>query len=353
MKHRTSITPLNCNFDVGMNSFMKMELSEYTAATDRSIYCKDPDVSWFKMKAVTATPYIEPALFGLLAGDVITIEFDALVISGSINNFYASFRQITSAGGVGGVAYTQELPNGSLTSHYKHFKIPFVVMPDISGGDGILLNIRHNTLNSEMVIKNIEIEIDSANLNFSLKHNVAEYKNKKDYLDCIKLIGGTDLNTAYNSLNTVYTNGQITFPDLYTMSVASSGSSGLFKGLLGLLSASKYYQPQVVYLEYKNNDATTLSVASRDYDNGGSPINLEVVSAAPVSAEWRKAVFYYKGRAGDKRNVFLNIGKTNAEISVDIRNVRFSLPRFDDVTPKREPNNLAELYSNLGSKLRA
>jgi hypothetical protein len=355
MKHKVSITPLNCSYDIGIRSLMKFEISEHNAVTDRSIYCKNPDLSWFKMKSVTLSPYLEPAFFGLMAGDIITVEFDALLISGVVNDLGVSFRSLDSAGNAIGTTYAQRLPNDSLKSHFKHFKIPFIIMPDISGGDGIILNIRPEfSTNSEIIIKNIEIEIETANNNFAIKDNVVSYKYQKDFLDCIKLYSGTDLNTAYNGLKTVHDLGKITFPDINTMAISASDDVTNFKGLMAVLPASKYYQPQVVYLEYKNNDANNLIASAMDYDNKGTTINSESSLTIPASTgAWRKAIFYFKGRAGDKRNIILNFGRTGIGVNAEIRNVRFSVPRFDDAISKREPNKLEELYSNLGTKLRA
>lgn len=356
MKHKIKITPMNCNFLNGMNSFTKMEESEYLSAVDRAIYCKNPDESWFKMKSsVTGTPYLEPTFFGLRSGDVITVEFDAMVISGSVIDFGVSFRSVSGELINNTPVYQQLIPNDALKSHFKHFKIPFVVMPELSGYDGIISNIRSFTNSShEMIIKNIEIEIETSNLNFSLNDNVVQYKYKMDYLECINLIGGTDLKAVYNSLKTVYDNGQITFPDIETMSIKSINSYTNFKGLLALLSASKYCQPQAVYIEYKNNDSSKhFFITSQDYDNAGLPINSEQKVQPSLSlGVWRKAIVYFSGKSGDKRNLILNFGSTSFEQDLDIKNVRFSAPRFDDAI-KREPNKLEELYSNLGAKLRA
>ncbi|MCM6879504.1 hypothetical protein [Enterococcus faecium] len=355
MKHKIKITPMNCSFLTGANSFTKMEESEYLSAVDRAIYCKSPDESWFKMKSsVTRTPYLEPTFFGLRSGDVITVEFDAMVISGSVIDFGVSFRSVSGELVNETPVYRQLIPNDALKSHFKHFKIPFVVMPELSGYDGIISNIRSftNSLH-EMIIKNIEIEIETSNLNFSLNDNVVQYKYKRDYLECINLISGTDLKALYNSLKTVYDNGQITFPDIETMSIKSINNKTQFKGLLALLSASKYCQPHAVYLEYKNNsnDASKhFFISSQDYDNDGIPINSEQLNQPTLSLGiWRKAIIYFSGKSGDKRNLILNFGGVSGEKDFDIKNVRFSAPRFDDAI-KREPNKLEELYSNLGAK---
>jgi hypothetical protein len=133
------ITPLNCGFGTGLSTILRVQQSDYDADTIRSIYCKDIDSSWFKMKSLSGTAYLEPAFYGLKQGDIITVEFDALALSGTNVSVIVPLLKINSD-------YTTTTISNNITStlnsYYDHYKIPIALTTDFNTGIGALLNIR-------------------------------------------------------------------------------------------------------------------------------------------------------------------------------------------------------------------
>jgi len=345
LKHRIEITPLNCAFSTGLNKIIKVEESEYLASTDqRAIYCKDIDLSWFKMRSVTNnTPYLEPVFYGLNEGDIITVEFDALIISGlsSIN------VQLLKVNADYSTSYAGDniLPDGSVKSFYKHFKTSSFVEND---GIGTILNIRPlSNTNNEMIIKNIEVTIETSNQLFSATDNIVSFRTKTDYMKCIDFYSGTNLNPVYNSLSTLYNDGKINFPDDNTLQFKDAGKS-LFKGLMSLFNGHKYRPTFAVYAEYSTPGI--IAITSKALKEDGTFIQ-DGVSGLPTNTTLSKRLIYVTGGTSLCRKSSLDIGMVSGGTDLTLKNVRLAMPQFDD-TIKRAPNQLEELYTNLSSKLR-
>lgn len=350
MKHKITITPLNCSWSLGLNPLLKMEESEYISSSGRCIYCKSPDLSWFKMKSTPGTtPYVEPVLFGVKVGDIITVDFDALLYSGA-GELLFSILPILSGNALGAVK-NYNFPTGVLKSHYKHFKISVPIESIATNQIGVLLNVRPaaTSTNSEIIFKNIEIEVETTNEKFALYNNIVKYDNKLDYLNCINLYSGTNVRTTYNTLLDLYTASEISFPDDNTM--ASTGATAnKFRGLCCEFTANNHPNPYVLYLEYINNDSNPIALTVNGYDSANTH-NTHSVAELPITETWKKKIIYVNGTNLKFEKTFMDIGKTSGASNFQIRNVRFSNPRFDDFT-KKAPNQLEELFTNLGTKLR-
>lgn len=341
MENKVTITPLNCAFGTGLNSILTMDEAEYVAATGRKIYCKNPDVSWFKMKSTTDTPYLEPAFYGLNKGDIVTVEFDAVLLSGSAS---LDFRMIKVNSN-----YSTEDPGatlspiGSLKTFYKHFKSRMFVDKD---GIGILINLRPNGSNNELIIKNIEITIETSNPLFSIGNNIVAYKTKTDFMKCIDFYSGTNLNTTYHGILDLYTEGKISFPDNETIMFSNAGFSK-FKGLMALLNGNVYRASIAVYLEYISPSDIYITSKSVGEDGTFTQDASTIIGSKNILT--KKMVYLIGWKIG--RKTFVDVGFVSNGQELTLKNVRFSMPQFDD-SVKRPPNQLEELYTNLHSKLR-
>lgn len=349
MKHSIYITPLNCSYDIGVNEFIKCDKDEYDALNSRGIYCKNVLSSYFKMKSVgtNLTPYLEPAVYGVSVGDIITIEFDALLVSGMCPpNFGIRYIKIDENGVDQSTSWGEYIPDNSLDTYFKHFKIPFVITPNFSGNTGILLNIRsQSTTEHEMVIKNVLLTVETDNLNFRLENNMVEYKCEKDYLKSINYVCQTPLIPSINNIKNLIDNGKITFAD-NSMSIAGTSTSGIYKGLGCMLSVPTYSTPYVAYIEYTQTSGNNIGVFVQEFGNDDSKITTEQKTDVPYQSSVRKkGIFYFKGNIGEKRNVFINVGRTNVEFDITFHRVIFCCPRFDDEN-KIPPNDLFELFPN-------
>lgn len=346
VKHSVIITPLNCGFGEGLNQILRMEESEYDAAQERSIYCKSPDISWFKMKSVTQMPYIEPVFYGLLPGDIFSVEYDAMLISGNTSIYNRMFTIASN------YSYStlsdNNLPENSLSSYYNHYIMHFVV-PEAYAGIGIFFNIRPITGPSVIIIKNIKITIDTQNPYFSIVNNITEFRTRTDYMKCIDYISGTNVRTTYNGLLNVYNSGEITFPDDNTMAFSGSDISN-FKGLVTMFNGYKYRPSVVVYCEYQNTGSTEGLIATiQSVSETGIQTESGKVVFIP-SSSLIKQIMYINGGITPCRKTFIDVGRISMN-NFNLKNIRFSMPQFDD-SIKRLPNQIDELYTNLRNKLR-
>lgn len=342
MKHKIEVTPMNCAFGAGMNTLMTFDESEYRNAPQRSIYCKDPDVSWFKMKSINATPYTEPAFYGLGKGDLVTVEFEALLLSG-VGSITFDFVKInpdyTTLNLVG-----KSIPNDSLTGFYKKFKMSQFIEHD---GIGTIVNLRPSGSNNEVIIKNITIEIKTTNPLFSVSNNVVGFRTKTDFMKCIDFYAGTNINTTYNGLLTLYKEGKLSFPDDNTLKFTDAGIT-LFKGLMSMFNGHKYRPTVAIYAEYIS--PVQISATIKNVKEDGT-FTQEGVANIPTSTAIAKKMIYVTGSAGPSRKTFVDLGFVSSGSDLTLKNVRLAMPQFDD-SIKRAPNQLDELYTNLSAKLR-
>lgn len=346
MKHEVLITPLNASFAVGMNSFLRMEETEYNADTIRSIYCRSPIESWFKMKAVSATPYIEPTFYGVKPGDVVDIEFEAMLINGNITNMSIPIFTVSS-GYVATLLVTEH--TGSLKKYYKKYKFKYVI-PTSFNGIGILFNIRPNVnvIGNEVIIKNIKVTIDTKNHEFSLVNNIVSFKTKTDFMQCIDYITGTNLYTVWNGLKTVFDAGEVFFPDDNTLQFSGIDVAN-FKGLATCFNGSKYRPCVAVYCEYVTDGTNDVIATLMGVSEGGVVVDTGAVSF-PATSSIKKKLQYINGNSTVYRKFLIDLGRVVVN-NFSLKNVYFSMPQFDD-SIKREPNKLEELYTNLRGKLR-
>lgn len=342
MKHKTTITPLNCAFDNGLNDILKMESTEYDTLSTRGIYCKSPDISWFKMKSVTATPFLEPVFYGIKKGDIIEVEFSALALKGSNVKINCDMLMVDSNYSASTVASIWTVAD-NIQTYYKRYKFKYIVTS--SYFIGIIPNIKLMTNGSEVIIKDIEITLDTSNPEFSIANNITAYRSQTDYLKCIDLYSGTNLNKGYNGLLSFYNTSKITFSD-GAMVFANTDLTN-FKGLMTLLNGHKYRPSLVFYIEYISSFVLT-TTAKQILEDG--TLSQEATTGLPTATTLRKGIIYLHGSTTASRKTFMDIGTVGGGGDFTIKNVRFSMPQFDD-SVKRLPNQLEELYTDLSSRL--
>lgn len=349
MIQQTVVTPLNCAFGVGLNSMMKMEQSEYDAATDRAIYCKSPDLSWFKMKTVQgASSYLEPTIYDVAPGDIIEVEFEAMRISSGDIRINLPVLKIQSdyVTTTATAAEASKIQTSDLTTYFKKYKLRCIV-PLNHDGLGVVLNMRPNIGPSEIIIKNISIKVDSSVHQLGLKNNIVEFKTRTDYMKCVDFYSGTNLNPTYQTLKAVFDAGTLLFPNDETMEFRNAGTTN-FKGLMSLFNGHTYRPTIAIYAEYTSPVVVSLTAKSVKED---STFSTEGSNSFPVSTTMRKALLYFTGSADKSRKTFVDIGMVGSGQSFTLKNVRMSIPQFDAQT-KRDPNQLEELYTNLRLNIR-
>ena len=340
MKHRTEITPMNCGYGTGLTSLMTFNESEYNDATARSIYCKDVDISWFKMKSVTATPYLEPVFYGLKKGDILTVEFEAVLLSGQ-SNVNANLVRVDPD------YKTKDLgvkPIPDIEGYYKFFRMSQYIDHE---GIGTILNLRPSDFPSEMIIRNVVVEIETSNPKFSMHSNIVAYRNRTDFMKMIDFYGGTNLNSTYHGMLTLLKDGKASFPDGETLKYTNAGTT-LFKGVMCLFNGHLYRPVFSFYLEYIAPRG--ISLTTKNVKEDGT-FTQEGSQAVPATTTMTKKIFFFNGGTEPSRKTFFDGGMVSSGTDLTVKNVRIAMPQFDD-SVKRDPNQLDELYTNLSAKLR-
>lgn len=339
-RHETMITPLNCSFGTSLNDIIKMEETEYNSLITRGIYCKSPDISWFKMKSYDTTPFLEPCFYDLKKGDIVEIEFYALKKSGTNAKINCNIIVITPQ-------YTHEtayniVATDDLNEYYKKYKLKYVVTS--SYYIGLIPNIRP-TSNSEVVVKDVKVTIETVNPNFSIANNIVAYREQTDYLKCINYVSKTDLYPAYNKLSDYLPN--ISFTDNEVMEFSGADLTK-FKGLLAVLNGHKYRPCFAFYMEYEANNV--LAITSKAVSSNGTVVQ-ESTTGLPITSGIKKKIIYIHGNTNVTRKTIMDIGTIGATGTFKLKNIRFSMFQADG-SVKRNPNQIDEVFTDLGSKLR-
>lgn len=348
LKHQVWITPLTCASGTGQSALMEWDERAFEERSTAAIYCKDPEASWFRMKTTEHHPSLEPVLYGVRGGDLVTVHFDALVRKGegsiAVDVLAVTPRYETS------LLVTNELPVGALDTYFKRFSIPYLLQlaPECIG---IVLRIRPTGAYNEVIIKSLSVEVDTDNTCFSMSPSVLRYDHIGDYLNCIRAYSMTDIDPSYNSLYTLFNEGNVAFPDEQTIAFRGD-TSPRFRGLMGLFPTSKYRTPLAVYLEYRNtNDVPGLALRIQGFDAFNRLLATERYEL-PLTSDWRRALWYTSGADFDGAcKLLVTVGDCEKPLNMELRRVRFASARFDDA-PKGAPNQLEAYFSDLGYRLR-
>lgn len=349
MRHQTWITPLTCHFGAEFASFVEWTKEAFERRETPAIYCKDPDASWFRMKTAAEYPYLEPAIFGVRGGDLVTVHCEALVRRGKASLAVDVLR-------IGpdyevSLLVSNELPQGAVDTYFKQFSIPYLL--HLKPEDlGIVLRIHPTGTDNEVIVRSLWVEVISSNHALSLEPNVVTYDRVGDYLTCIRTYSLTGLDPAYRSVHDLFAAGHVRFPDDGTVAFTGHGTPG-FRGLMALHGATRYRTPVAVYCEYRAaHGADVLAVHVDRFDAFGTKLAGEA-RALPAAAEWTPAACYFAGDGrADAYHVLMSVGTSAAAAGLELRRIRFAMPRFDDA-PKRPANRLEDWFPELGSLLKA
>lgn len=345
MVHRhIRLLPINIGFGSGFNSLGTFEQSVYNASSTRKVFMRDPLESWWKMKRAGASdpPYVEASFFGLKNGDHMIFKFDA-ASPNTPADVLVQWGDISEDYGVGPWRETR-FP---IDSAFRHYSVPVRITGLQSSSLGVIINIRAD--GDDVVIKNLEVDIVTSNERFNPVNQIVRYNNVGDYLRYINTISGMSVNPDFREIRELYDLGAIVFPDNSTLRVTGS-NAGRFKGLSALFSGSPYRNPVVAYFEYMYPSGNNMfSSYYRAYDYHDMVIYDSGASFVDIARDWTRLGIWRQGFEGSHK-IAVDVGARLASYEFALRNVIFSVPRFDDYD-KREPNRLDDLYPNLGRLL--
>lgn len=339
MLHNVLLTPLNCTLHGEAQDVLLWDRERYAATSGPVIYCQDPDLSRFHMRSTDETPFIEAVFYGVKGGDRVTVRLDALVSSGNSSlavDVFAVTPQYERE-----LSVTNELPADALDTYFRDFAIPCLLQ---IGTDsiGVALRLRPTGPDSEVILRNVHVQIESANQGFFPETQVVRYESIGDFLDCIRTYSLTDADVTYNSLAKAFKEGRITFPDEGAVAFNEAAD---FRGLMAMLPGSKYRVPVHVYFEYVGPG---LEVGVRGLNAFNEMLCEKRTALSPAENWHRQAIDFFGGGLEGARKLLADV--RGVEGPMQLRNVRFVVARFDD-EPRRSPNRLEDLFSNLGERL--
>lgn len=314
MNNKISINPLNCGYGVGLNSFSTFNESEYNSTSTRAILYKNPLVSWFKMKSISSTSYIEPAIFGLDVSDKIKIEFEMCNLSGK-GGATIKIVGISSTGVTSDLQFANTLDQTE--TYFKKYSIEFCLGENARNNQGIIVNLRQKYNNNEMIVKNVSIEIFKPSIDLREIVGIVNCKNRFE-----KIINKSDSSEVkdYSSLKTI--DKTIDTSGL----VINTSDDTKFKGLYYEVGNNKYRNPKSVYLK-GNITSGNIKVTNDIYNKNNIKKQLTVENS--ISSGEIEKIIYFSNNT-DVEYDYLDIGTTGA-CNFTIDNVIFYKNRFDDV----------------------
>lgn len=306
------ILPVNCFYGDGLNTLLTHDKEVFDNTNDRKILYYNVNESKFRMKSGDVnTPYLEPVLYGVYSGDLLTVEFEARRIQGD-PVFSLNLASIKSDGTVQGEVNGYNVP--ITETWFKYYKVVIPCNRNVASDMvGLYFNFRNNTKSTVMDIRNIRVKVDSVKTKFEPRLITYSLCCAKDFRQMIVNAGTISDKYAQLKNNTTLQNGVI------------SCSGNGFKGVACDLHDTSYNNPVIVSFEYKNLQGN-LYVGATSNNTQLTDTTYEL----PRATDWTKVLRRVKLNRKVTKDVTIEIGSSNSEDSFQLRNVKIIDQRFDD-----------------------
>lgn len=353
-EHNISLIPINAMYREAANGMMTGDYLRYSMLADkRAIYFRDPLESWFRCKAVTESPYLEVPMYDLLPGDIIIVTFEMLKTTNQ-GPMYFGCNYSAIKGNITDTLDSVYIDEKMIDTYFKEFEIPFVVPDTQANVDGLLLTIRSynaNHVETEFIIKNININIKTNNNKFKCNDNYEIYETSKDYYKSIFHASASKIATNFKTVIPIFKqSGQITISN-NSIRFNTSGTAGNWKGLLAYLSSCKYNSPYICYVDYKYSPGASIGIYNQPIYNDDTYKSSEErefpYKLPEMSSSFSKAIIVQDGKYLDNRRISsINIGRTGVDINIEINRIIFAHPRYD-AQRYFAPNDHFELFKDF------
>jgi hypothetical protein len=352
-EHRVLIVPLNSGLGGPSSPTVTFARSEHDESRTGSVLCTGPMESYFRLKSGASAPSIESAFFGIRPGDEMLVELEAMLVRGTADTLRLDFLAI-SGGKVDDLGASQVLPPGALATHFTWFRVPYLVRGRAGQGEGVVLRIGFDDPEAEVAIRRVVVRVRSTNPTLALRNRIVALSSRADFAKNLSLIQRSPIQPAFHGARGLLREGAITFPDPGTAAIAWPSGSEQWAGFVAYLPACSYPQPVHVYYEVCDPPG-----ANRSPGEGVGPVGDDLAEPGPrartenlpTEGAWVARSRTFPGIPGPKRLIRVDVGGEFAATRTQIRNVHFSLPRFDDVLDHRRPNELDEIYPDLSAVL--
>jgi hypothetical protein len=353
IEHQVLIVPLNSGLGGPSSPTLTFDAAAYQESRASSILCIDPMESSFRLKSGASGPSIESAFFGIRPGDEVLVEFEAMLIQGAADTMRVDFQAI-SGGTVDDVGSSQVLPPGALTTHFTWFRVPYLMRGRAARGEGVVLRIRFDDPEAEVAIRRLVVRVRSTNPTLTLRNQIVALSSRVDFAKNLSLVQRSPIQPAFHGARGLLRAGAIRFPEPGTAAIEWPSGSEQWAGFVSYLAACSYAQPVHVYYEVCDPPGATLSPGESVGPVGDDLVESrprEGTRNRPTEGAWVARSRTFAGTSGPKRLMRVDVGGEFAAARTQLRNIYFSLPRFDDVPDHRRPNELDEIYPDLGGIL--
>jgi hypothetical protein len=353
IEHQVLIVPLNSGLGGRSSPTLTFDAAAHRECRTSSILCTDPLESSFRLKSGASAPSIESAVFGIRPGDEVLVEFEAMLVRGTADTLRVDFRAI-SGDEVDDVGASQVLPPGALTTHFTWFRVPYLVRGRVAQGEGVVLRLGFDDPEAEVAIRRLVVRLRSTNPTLALRNQIVVLSSRADFAKNLSLVQRSPIQPAFHGARGLLRAGAIRFPDPGTAAIEWPSGSEQWAGFVSYLPACSYAQPVHAYYEVCDppgaTDSPGESVGSvgddfTDHHPRGRTRN------PPTEGAWVARSRTFPGTSGPKRLMRVDVGGEFAAARTQLRNVYFSLPRFDDVPDHRRPDELDEIYPDLSAIL--
>lgn len=352
MKKTTYITPMNAKSAPFTSSaggnFFTNDLSVHNAATIRSLYFRDLNESYFRLKSVSNTPFLEPFLIDFSEGDKVNFKFDLLFSTNNpgfqINAFYLGANRQTLLSETN-IIDVQTLGK---VGEFKNIDVDILLYRIPQGTRIVAFNLRLVNNNCDAVIKNITMTVESNNNKLDLYDNIISYddnfemKKMKNIYSQMDIVNTYKSNSSYS--NSIISNGEIDFTGL---------PGGKYKGVVGQFYCNPNYNTVIVYFEYMLTRTDPLGnthvLSLRSYDDNDVQVKESQVRFDPaISTEWVKYYGVFNFDSSNQKRIVFDIGNVAIAGLFKIRNVKISNPRYD-ASKKYEPNKIENIFNSINT----
>lgn len=353
IEHQVLIVPLNSGLGAQRSPTVTFDRSAHDRSRTGSILCTHPMESSFRLKSGASGPSIESAFFGIRPGDDVLVEFEAMLIRGGVDTLRVEFLAITG-GEVDDLGASQVLAPGALASHFREFRVPYLVRGRVGRGEGVLLRICFDDPEAEVAIRRVAVAVRSTNPTLALRNQIVALSSEADFAKNLSLVQRSPIQPAYHGARALLREGGVRFSDPRTAAIAWPAGREQWAGFVAYLPACSYPQPVHVYYEVCDPPG-----AHESPGESAGPVGDDLAESRPLGrtrnrpteGAWVARSRTFPGTSGPKRLVRVDVGGEFAAARTELRNVYFSLPRFDDVLDDRRPNELDEIYPDLSAIL--
>lgn len=327
------LTPNNTGYGNEYTDISTYSEKEFNETEERKVLNYKPDRSYFTLKSVKLSAYIERAITNIKGGDILTIEFDVMKIGESNSTINIKLLPIQSNGLVDGNKSIDNYTYPVDSNSYNHMKVSIPLNNDF-GEYGCVLNIRNEQNNSILKIKDVSIVVKT-NKTRVFNEKMIRIRNDVEFDNVLSLTSKIN-NIDYSACERARQNGNIYY-DGAALNIHSQIEG--YNGLTIPLPEADKSNPIIVTLTYKcTGNNFKLSIL----DNSETTTVYHLKES--TNFQFKTVVLNpYISKRGKLKKMTLEIGNSTNSVGelLTIKEVMINLP-FNDFINENNLNYLLD-----------